>query len=64
MKKVFLAVLSMFFLSAGIAAAADEASWLPIGGGFPFWFGCLKGSGPGLRPFSPTATGYRAIRMY
>ena len=43
MKKVFLLVLSMIFLTAGMAAA-DETSWLQIGGDYRFRFDSLKGS--------------------
>jgi hypothetical protein len=43
MKKVFLAVLSMFLLTAGVAAA-DDTSWLQIGGDYRFRFDNLKGT--------------------
>ena len=56
MKKVFLAVLSMFFLSAGIAAAADEASWLQIGGDYRFRYDSLKGAVHDYVQFTPPAT--------
>jgi hypothetical protein len=45
MKKVFLAVLSMFLLTAG-AAAADDTSWLQIGGDYRFRYDMLKGTVP------------------
>ena len=35
MKKVLLAALLISLLSAGFAMAAEEASWLEIGGDFP-----------------------------
>jgi hypothetical protein len=63
MKKVLLAVLSMLLLTAGIAAAADDTSWLQIGGDYRFRYDNLKGTVPdyidsGMRPGStagPTA---------
>jgi hypothetical protein len=44
MKRVLLMVLSLLLLSEGIAAAADEASWLTIGGDYRFRYDYLKGS--------------------
>jgi hypothetical protein len=44
MKKVLLAVLSMLLLTAGIAAAADDTSWLQIGGDYRFRYDSLKGT--------------------
>jgi hypothetical protein len=43
MKKVLLAVVSTLLLTAGIAAAADDASWLEIGGDYQFRYDNLKG---------------------
>ncbi len=43
MKKVLPVVLSMLFLTAGMAAA-DEASWLQIGGDYRFRYDSLKGN--------------------
>ncbi len=43
MKKVLPVVLSMLFLAAGVAAA-DDASWLQIGGDFRFRYDSLKGN--------------------
>jgi hypothetical protein len=44
MKKVLLVVLSMLLLTAGIAAAADDTSWLQIGGDYRFRYDSLKGT--------------------
>ena len=44
MKKVLLVVLSLLLLTAGMAAAADDASWLTIGGDYRFRYDYLKGS--------------------
>ncbi len=43
MKKSFLFLVSLFLLAAGTAAAADDASWLEIGGDYQFRFDSLKG---------------------
>lgn len=44
MKKVLLAVVSMLLLTAGMAAAADDASWLEIGGDYRFRYDKLEGT--------------------
>src|SRR5450759_4892179 len=44
MKKVLLVFISTFFLTAGYAAAADDASWLEIGGDYQYRFDSLKGT--------------------
>ncbi len=43
MKKALLAFM-MFLSSAGFAAAADDASWLEIGGDYQYRFDALKGT--------------------
>ena len=48
MKKVLLVVLSLLLLTAGMAAAADDASWLTIGGDYRFRYDMLKGTIPRL----------------
>lgn len=54
MKKVFLAVLMMLFLSSGIAAAADDASWLQIGGDYRFRYDSLRGTVHDYMQVDPT----------
>ncbi len=44
MKKVLLVFFSTFFLTAGYAAAADDTSWLEIGGDYQYRFDSLKGT--------------------
>jgi len=44
MKKVLLFFLSTFLLTAGYAAAADDTSWLEIGGDYQYRFDSLKGT--------------------
>jgi hypothetical protein len=44
MKKFLLAAISIFLLTAGMAAAADDASWLQIGGDYQFRYDSLKGT--------------------
>lgn len=44
MKKMLLAAISFFLLTAGLAEAADETSWLELGGDFQFRFDSLKGT--------------------
>jgi uncharacterized protein DUF3373 len=44
MKKFLLVAISLLLLSAGFAAAADDASWLEIGGDYQFRFDSLKGT--------------------
>ncbi len=44
MKKLLLAALSVCLLTAGFAEAADETSWLEIGGDYQFRFDSLKGT--------------------
>ena len=46
MKKVLLVVLSLLLLTAGMAAAADDASWLTIGGDYRFRYDMLKATIP------------------
>ena len=46
MKKILLVVLSLLLMTAGMAAAADDASWLTIGGDYRFRYDMLKGSIP------------------
>jgi len=57
MKKVLLAALSILLLTAGMAAAADDASWLQIGGDYRFRYDSLEGKvhdyiDSGMRPGS------------
>ncbi len=44
MKKVLLVAMSFVLLTAGFAAAADETSWLEIGGDYQYRFDSLKGT--------------------
>jgi hypothetical protein len=44
MKRFLPAMLWMLFLTAGMAAAADDASWLQIGGDYRFRYDSLKGT--------------------
>jgi hypothetical protein len=44
MKKIFVLAFSAFLLSAGMAAAAEEASWLEIGGDYQFRYDSLNGT--------------------
>jgi uncharacterized protein DUF3373 len=44
MKKVLLVAISLFLLTAGFAAADDDASWLEIGGDYQYRFDSLKGT--------------------
>lgn len=44
MKKVFLAAIAMFLMTGSFAGAADEASWLELGGDYQFRFDSLKGT--------------------
>jgi hypothetical protein len=44
MKKIFVLAFSVFLLSAGMAAAAEEASWLEIGGDYQFRYDSLNGT--------------------
>jgi hypothetical protein len=44
MKKILVLAFSVLLLSAGMAAAADEASWLEIGGDYRFRYDSLKGT--------------------
>jgi hypothetical protein len=44
MKKVLLVAMSFVLLTAGLAAAADETSWLEIGGDYQYRFDSLKGT--------------------
>jgi hypothetical protein len=43
MNKVFLAAIAMILMTGSFASAADEASWLQIGGDYRFRFDSLKG---------------------
>jgi hypothetical protein len=56
MKKVFQAVLAMLILSAGVAAAADDSSWLQIGGDYRFRYDSLKGTVHDYVQATPPAT--------
>jgi hypothetical protein len=42
MNKIFIAAMSVLVLSAGLPAAAEEASWLEIGGDYQFRYDILK----------------------
>ena len=44
MKKILLYALVMLFLTAGMAVADDEESWIQIGGDYRLRFDNLKGS--------------------
>lgn len=44
MKKALLTAISMLLLTAGAAAAADDTSWLQIGGDYRFRYDNLKGT--------------------
>ena len=44
MKKVLLVAISFVLLTAGFAAAADESSWLEIGGDYQYRFDSVKGT--------------------
>jgi hypothetical protein len=44
MRKFLLIAISMVLLTAGFAAAAEDASWLEIGGDYQFRFDSLKGT--------------------
>ncbi len=60
MKRLLLGMLSLLLLAGGGAVAADDASWLTIGGDYRFRYDYLKGSVPtyldaGLFTGSPAA---------
>ncbi len=44
MKKVLLAVMAILLLASSIVSAADDTSWLQIGGDYRFRFDSLKGT--------------------
>ncbi|MGC1454432.1 MAG: DUF3373 family protein [Nitrospirota bacterium] len=44
MKKVLLVAMSFVLLTAGFATAADETSWLEIGGDYQYRFDSVKGT--------------------
>jgi len=44
MKKVFLAAIAMILMTGSFAGAADETSWLELGGDYQFRFDSLKGT--------------------
>lgn len=44
MKKLFLVFLSIFLLTAGQSAEAEETPWLELGGDYQFRFDSLKGT--------------------
>lgn len=56
MKKVIFAVLSLLFLTAGMAAA-EETPWLEIGGDYRFRWDSLKGEVQGFRFADGSPTG-------
>jgi hypothetical protein len=44
MKKVFLSVIAIILMSGSFAVAAEEASWLELGGDYQYRFDALKGT--------------------
>ncbi len=57
MKKILLLVVVALLLTAGMAAAADETSWLTIGGDYRFRFDSLKGTVGNFNQFVPPPIG-------
>ncbi len=56
MKNVIAALFILFFLTAGVAGAADEMSWLQIGGDYRFRYDSLKGTVHDYVQFTPPST--------
>ncbi len=56
MNKFYSALCVIFFVTAGVAAAADDMSWLQIGGDYRFRYDALKGTVHDYVQLTPSGT--------
>src|SRR3990170_849989 len=64
MKKILLFVVVALLLTAGMAAAADDTSWLTIGGDYRFRYDILEGKVPAYTQLTSVAPTTSSIPGY